>query len=291
MPFVFVDFNTRFVISGNDELKRATIQNYDFRYEVFPGNGQLFSVSAFYKNFNNPIEQYVLPGVSSSDGLQVSYRNQESARNVGLETEFRLVLGKLNGNEIENVWDKVTVFSNLALIRSQVSVKYNDTASITRQLQGQSPYVFNGGVTYWDEAKKFNVSLMANRVGQRISVVGSVNQFGTEDEPTLWENGRTVIDLSVTKSFLKEKLEVRLSGRDLLAQRQYFYWDLNGNGKLDADAGGYGNITETKKTLVDRIVDPITANEVAATGAAPKDIVRWSTVFGRTINLQLTYKF
>lgn len=293
MPFVFVDFNTRFVISGNEELERATIQNYDFRYEIFPGNGQLFSVSAFYKNFTNPIEQYVLPGVSSSDGLQVSYRNQETAKNLGFETEFRLVLGKINGNEIENVWDKFTVFSNLALIRSQVNVKYNDTATatITRQLQGQSPYVFNGGVTYWDEAKKFNVSLMANRVGQRISVVGSVNQFGNEDEPTLWENGRTVIDLSLTKSFLKEKLEVRLTGRDLLAQRQYFYWDLNGNGKLDSDAGGYGEITQTKATLVDRVVDPITGYEIVPTGSAPRDVVRWSTVFGRTVNVQLTYKF
>ena len=90
---------------------------------------------------------------------------------------------------------------------------------------------------------------------------------------------------------MKEKLEVRLTGRDLLAQRQYFYWDLNGNGKLDSDAGGYGEITQTKATLVDRVVDPITGYEIVPTGSAPRDVVRWSTVFGRTLNVQLTYKF
>jgi hypothetical protein len=212
---------------------------------------------------------------------------------VGAELEFRAILGALNGNETENIWDKFTIFSNLSLIKSQVSVKYNDTAttSINRQLQGQSPYVFNGGITYMDEKNGLNISMMANRVGQRISVVGSYDFFGNISEPTLWENGRTVFDLSITKTMLDNKLEIRLTGRDLLAQKQYFYWDLNQNGKLDKDAGGYGNIVETRKTITDLIVNPMTKNEIASAGTNPKDVVRWATSYGRTVNLQITYKF
>jgi hypothetical protein len=42
----------------------------------------------------------------------------------------------------------------------------------------------------------------------------------------IWENGRTVIDLQASKSFLKNKqLEVRVTARDILAksQLQYLY--------------------------------------------------------------------
>jgi hypothetical protein len=62
-PFAFFDFTTNFVVSGNDTLKRALIHNLDLRYEVFPGRGQLFSATIFYKNFINPIEQKSRPDV------------------------------------------------------------------------------------------------------------------------------------------------------------------------------------------------------------------------------------
>ncbi|MBC7861600.1 MAG: TonB-dependent receptor, partial [Bacteroidia bacterium] len=70
-PFAFYDFNTNFLYSGNDKLKRAKIHNYDLRYEVYPGRGQIFSVTAFHKYFINPIEQ-----ISRADVVnEVSFAN------------------------------------------------------------------------------------------------------------------------------------------------------------------------------------------------------------------------
>src|SRR6185436_5879484 len=74
-PFLFLDYATNFTYEGQPTLNRAKIKNYDFRYEVFPGKAQLFSVSAFYKEFINPIELIQLPNTTS----QAIYANTTSA--------------------------------------------------------------------------------------------------------------------------------------------------------------------------------------------------------------------
>jgi hypothetical protein len=55
-PFGFYDFTNQFFTQGNSELKRATVQNYDIRYEIYPSKGQMFTVSYFMKQFKDPIE-------------------------------------------------------------------------------------------------------------------------------------------------------------------------------------------------------------------------------------------
>jgi predicted oxidoreductase (fatty acid repression mutant protein) len=63
-------------------------------------------------------------------------------------------------------------------------------------------------------------------VGKRIVIVGNT------DEPNLWENPRHVLDLQLSKTF-KERLELKLNVRDVLAQNLIFYQDINKNGKFD----------------------------------------------------------
>ncbi len=57
-PFGFYDFTTQFFTQGNADLKRASVQNYDFRYEIYPGKGQLFSVSYFIKDSKTQLKSY-----------------------------------------------------------------------------------------------------------------------------------------------------------------------------------------------------------------------------------------
>jgi hypothetical protein len=79
-----------------------------------------------------------------------------------------------------------------------------------------------------DTDKGWGVSVAVNRIGRRIAIVGNTQ------EPDIWENGRTVMDFQLSKGFLKKKkLEVKLNVRDILAQKLYFYQDLNSNKKLD----------------------------------------------------------
>jgi hypothetical protein len=81
-------------------------------------------------------------------------------------------------------------------------------------MQGQSPYLFNGGVSYIDTKYNYSFSVMLNRVGQRIYIVG--NDMFEE----VWEMPRTVLDLQLTKSFFKNKLDIRFNMKDLLAKSQ-----------------------------------------------------------------------
>ncbi|OYZ58574.1 MAG: hypothetical protein B7Y19_01855, partial [Sphingobacteriales bacterium 24-40-4] len=57
--FNYYDFISQTSVTGNPNLKRAKIFNGDLRYELYPSAGETFTVSAFYKNFNDPIEQRV----------------------------------------------------------------------------------------------------------------------------------------------------------------------------------------------------------------------------------------
>lgn len=214
-PFSFFDFNNFVEIVGNSELQRAKITNLDLRYELFPGNGQLISGSVFFKHFQNPIEQTLNSDIGGGT-LSTTYRNATSATNFGLELEYRKSL------EFIGAWfNRLTLATNLALIQSEVNLE-NVAGASNRPLQGQSPFVFNLSLNYKDE-KNWSGAISVNRVGKRIAFVG------TDIYPDFYENPRWVIDLSVNKSLLKDKLEVKMNLADVLAQDLVFYQNKMGN--------------------------------------------------------------
>jgi len=57
-PFLYYDFELEQGVQGNPNLKTATIDNIDIRWEMYPNPGEALIVGAFYKAFSNPIEQY-----------------------------------------------------------------------------------------------------------------------------------------------------------------------------------------------------------------------------------------
>ena len=75
-PFDFNNVLGGFVVSGNPNLLRATVNNYDVRWEAFPGGNQLIAVSFFAKQFKNPIEQTIVP----SNDLRQTFVNAQGAK-------------------------------------------------------------------------------------------------------------------------------------------------------------------------------------------------------------------
>lgn len=221
-PFLFYDYATQFTIEGLDSLERAIIHNFDFRYEFYPGRAQVFSVSAFYKDFTNPIE--LLANPIFTDGL-VSYTNAKSANVYGFEIEFRTLLSTLFGvNNNKSLWDKLTVSANGALMFSEVTLgrlgSFEPSALVTnRALQGQSPYLVNGSLGFNDEKTGISSTLSVNRVGDRVSVAGTLNSAN------IYEKGRTVLDFQFTKTLFSNKMEIKLNIKDMLAQDLQFYFD------------------------------------------------------------------
>jgi len=223
-PFAFYNFAMDNIISGNPDLKRAVIDNYDLRFEIYPGKGQLFTVTGFYKNFTNPIEMIMRPGTSGAPELY--YTNIPKVNAYGLELEYRMKLDIFMKDSVDHKFlSKTTFFTNFAIIKSIVDVsQVNGSTYSERPLQGQSPYIVNAGLTYSD--KGWTASVSYNVVGRRIYLVGN------SQEPDVWEKERHRIDFQISKEF-KNRFEIKFNVRDLLAQTQLFYQDINGNKKYD----------------------------------------------------------
>lgn len=224
-PFVFFDFNFMSDVTGRPDLVRTQIQNYDFRYEFYPGEGQLISVSAFYKKFTNAIEQVY-------EQNRLSYSSDANATNYGFEVEVRKNFDFLDKAIGTNWIKKFSVTLNYAYIVSEVqfdkSLSTVNTSFSSRPLQGQSPYILNGSFQFYDPKSTFSAAIFVNRIGRRIAVVKEKDG----QVPDLWENPRTVIDFSVSKTFFKH-YEFKLGISDILAQDLVFYQDNNNNKKFD----------------------------------------------------------
>ncbi len=267
-PFLFFNTENRRNQSGSPDLKIATIENYDFRYEIFPGKGQLFSASLFYKKFQNPIE------IQALDNNSDEYNNATGAVNQGIELEYRTLLGSIVNNDANKFLNDMTLYTNIAIIKSKVDVSNFEQQSLSEvPLQGQSPYVFNAGLQYINKDYGWSSSLNLNRVGNRIAVQQN-NSFNA-----LWEKSRTFLDLQLTKSFFKNKIEAKLNVQNILAQDLIFYQN---NYKKNEEQNGFTGFVNNVFTG--------TKNNADAFNADIDDTV-FLTKFGRTFSFSLSYSF
>ena len=200
-PFYFVDFDQNAGIYGNENIKQAYIQNFDIRYELYPGNNETFNVGIFYKSFLNPIEV----AIRGNNPAQFSFDNVSSAYSFGLETEARKTLGFIS-ERLENL----TAVINLSLIKSSVA--------FDRPLQGQSPYIVNIGLFYQKPESGFMASLVYNRIGKRIIAVGRPSPNEWESIPDIYEMPRNEADFAVSKR-IGERLEIKAGIKDLFGEK------------------------------------------------------------------------
>jgi TonB-dependent receptor len=273
-PFLFFDSATRFNTSGDPNLKIAVINNLDFRYEIFPGKGQLFSFSAFYKQFTNPIELQAQANNSNQ------YKNAKEGTNSGIELEYRTLVSSIFGTENNKVFDDLTLFTNLAIIRSKVDISNLVSSATLRDIpmQGQSPYVFNGGFQYMNKEFGWSGTLNMNRVGDRIAIHGNQTPGGAT--PAFWEKGRLFMDMQIAKTFMDNKLELKFNVQNLLAQDLIYYQ----NNEFDI-ADKVSGINAFFNSVL--LSDPQDKNGFDAS----EDDVVWRTKFGPTFSLSINYNF
>lgn len=223
-PFVYYDFMYDVNIVGNPDLKSATIDNVDLRYEYYPTSSETISVGLFYKNFKNPIENYVQPiGLSQQFTLQ----NAKKATNFGAELEIRKSLDNVSQNAFLK---RISLVMNASLIYSQVDLGSDSTLSQakTRPLQGQSPYIVNFAIFYSKDInkKKMDINLAYNIFGKRIAYVGNTIF------PTVYEMPRHAIDLTFSRE-LSKKTTIKFGISDVLNYKNRLWQDTNGDGKID----------------------------------------------------------
>ncbi len=221
--FNYYDFISQTSVTGNPYLKRAKIFNGDIRYELYPSAGETFTISAFYKNFNDPIEQRVNSN-STPVVRGINYLNADQATSLGIELDVRKKLSFLG----DKAWlNNLTVFANASYIDSKVK-----GVGIDRPLQGQSPYLINAGLQYFSPKTAITFTSVYNRVGQRIFLVGY------QGYPDIYENARDVLDFQVSKKVLKSQAEIKLNIGDILNQSTVFYQNNTGDSKMAYEGTG-----------------------------------------------------
>lgn len=211
-PYASYDFANDVMFQGNVTLKRTLIDNFDLRWEWFARSGEIYAVSGFYKRFYNPIER-VIDLRYASDAAIIRYENVSQAKVYGLEVEVRKHL-----DELSSLLRYVRVGGNFSLIYSEVDIPSNElllirdlnpNASPTRPLQGQSPYIVNLELGYYNPRLGSDVSLHYNLFGERMS---EVSLGGT---PNVFEQPRPMLDVVYNQS-IWSGLSLKLSGKNLL---------------------------------------------------------------------------
>lgn len=208
--FAYFDYATQTSVRGNPDLQRALIRNYDLRFEIFPGVGELLSASLFYKTISDAIEKVVVTG--SALGSERTFTNSDKARIYGFELEGRFTLGFLG-----SFFNNFSLNGNYSWIKSLVTVKGTETTipREERPLQGQSPYVINFGLYFNEPFSATSVGILFNRIGERIVEVATAYEEDVTEQP------RNLIDLILSKHFM-DNFEIKLGIKDLLAQEQVF---------------------------------------------------------------------
>jgi outer membrane receptor protein involved in Fe transport len=203
---IFYDFIADALTYGNAGLRRTLVNNYDFRFEIFPDAGELIAVSLFHKTFKDAIEEVALP--TGSTQLERT-RATTDGTNTGVELDVR--------KSFSYIADALAPFSftvNYTWLDSRLDLA-NAPGKRQRRLQGQSPYIINAGLFFDQFDWGTSVSLAYNRFGERISSVSA------DVIPDLVEQPRDVVDLTVSQTFLAN-YEVKLGIKDLLAQDLVF---------------------------------------------------------------------
>ncbi len=210
-PAVYYDFDLFSEIGGNPDLKTAKIDNADLRYEFYPALGETVSFGAFYKHFVNPIEWTF---IDMGGTYRYLYQNAKEAVSWGFELDVRKNLAFMGMRNFSLVLNAAWIESNVRFNPGEV------VSEPDRPMQGQSPYIVNAGLYYASEKLGLDVSLLYNRIGERIVGLGKTTGIDPDPNsviPDSYEMPRNTLDLSLTKR-LGRRLELRASVKDLLSE-------------------------------------------------------------------------
>ena len=160
------------------KLIETRIDNIDLRWETFLEGSQMFSASAFYKQFDKPIEMVRIPEQQTSTEFQP--RNVGNGQVLGVELEGRKNLGF-----IAPTLQSVLISANITLVKSQIDMtdleynsrkqyeKTNQTIERQRAMAGQSPYVINAGIAYSNDSLGVDAGIFYNVKGPTLYIVGA----------------------------------------------------------------------------------------------------------------------
>lgn len=226
------------IVYWDGNLKSTDIHNFDLRWELLLFNGQMLSVSTFYKKFINPIE--LVQFATQTGAFQP--RNVHDAQVYGVEFEIRQNLGRFYDG-LKNL----NVTTNVSFINSQVEMNQTEFDSRVknartgqeishyREMAGQAPYLVNAGISYNGSGESFwggfNAGLYYNVQGPTLTYVGIVDRpdiytasfhsLNFNSSITLGKEKKSQLGLKITNLLFdkKEKIYVSYKAKDQYYER------------------------------------------------------------------------
>ncbi len=202
--------NEEFVERGNPDLKRAIADNYDLRYELFPGAAEQLLVGAFFKRIQNPIEYTFQPDATRGQDIYYTPGNFGTANNYGAEIDYIKFFNKI-GIKANYTYthSRITTPKTSRRINSATGNIEPFLVDQSRPLYGQSEHIGNLSLLYKNTKNGVEVQLAGAYTGERIN---TVSQFLNND---LWQKAFIQMDASAEKRF-KSGISVFVKANNLL---------------------------------------------------------------------------
>ena len=222
-PFEYVS-QTGQITRGNPDLQASSNYNLDLKWEFFPSNAQLVSLTGFYKLIEDPINKIQDRG---SAGAFSYFNAGEQAEIYGIELETRLEMVSMKkgadfdfdlGFNASRMWHsqdlKTIRDANGNFVRTFQYKGLKETG-----LQGASDWIFNGSLNFLTGTKNpFMASLVANYASDKIYALGAPERQ-TESETfyndAIIEKGFVVLDAILSQD-LGKHWSIKMTAKNLL---------------------------------------------------------------------------
>jgi TonB-dependent receptor len=224
--------NRRF--RGNPFLQDSELINVEARAEYYFGGPRRVSLAGFYKEIDNPIENFLItaPGI-----IETSYANAPSAELYGAELDLAYGIDLADwGGFFET--KQFLIIANYTYTQSSISVGPDDLAPIpgaTGQLAnqlfddgaplvGQSDHVANLSLGIEDDDKVQQFTVLFNYASERVTLRGGAL-------PDVVEDPGLTVDV-VARSEVKLgglPLELSFEVRNIFGRDNFEYQEINGN--------------------------------------------------------------
>lgn len=163
----YIDPITDDLTRGNPGVTPADVTNFDLRGEWFFGNGDNFTITAFYKDLQNPIEFFESAVSDTKTAREIV--NADSAEVQGVEVEFLKELGFLAG-PLEGLFIQANAtFQDTELVAGPNA---DAPTNPVRPLAGASDWMTNVVLGYDSPNARHTASLIFNTFGERLYVAG-----------------------------------------------------------------------------------------------------------------------
>ncbi|MEO6546405.1 MAG: TonB-dependent receptor [Ferruginibacter sp.] len=204
-PYYLDATEDQYAAQGNPTLKHTTADNFDLRYELFPGGSDQVLAGAFYKTIHNPIEtafynKLITGGNSGTSTAILTPQNFGNATNYGFELVATKYFGMFGINaNYTYTHSAITTSKNYFYYDTTLVPARGNTKvlSQTRPMQGQADHVANVSLLMKAPKIGLDVQLAFVYTGEKLALVSSYYELDT------WQSPYSQLDFSFEKKIVK----------------------------------------------------------------------------------------